>query len=39
MEKPYEQPNLVISLLADNDVITASGDGYVEDPWAEGFGG
>ena len=40
MEKTYEQLKLEIYYFSNDDVITASGDGYEDDPWAEGiFGG
>ena len=39
MGKQYEQIELEI-LFYTTDVISTSGDGYVEDPWGEGnFGG
>lgn len=39
MGKKYEQLELEI-IYCSTDVITASGDGYEEDPWVEGiFGG
>ena len=40
MEKQYEQLKLEIVFFYDEDIITASGDGYEEDPWGDGiFGG
>ena len=40
MEKQYEQLKLEILFFCDVDVLTASGDGYEEDPWGDGtFGG
>ena len=40
MEKQYEQLKLEILFFCVEDVLTASGDGYEEDPWGEGmFGG
>ena len=36
MGKQYEQLELEILFFCDEDVITASGDGYEEDPWGEG---
>ena len=35
MAKQYEQLELEI-LFYSTDVITASGDGYEEDPWGDG---
>ena len=40
MSKQYEDLKLKICFGYEQDVITASGDGYEEDPWGEGmFGG
>ena len=34
MEKNYEQLKLEIYFFSNDDVITASGDNYEEDPWS-----
>ena len=39
MVKKYVKPDIRIYLGLDKDVILTSGDGYEDDPWADGFGG
>lgn len=34
MKKTYEYPELVIDRFLTDDVITASGDNDISDPWA-----
>lgn len=34
-DKYYEEPQIEF-VLVDEDVITASGDSYVDDPWTTG---
>ena len=39
MEKNYEQLRVEICLFPSEDVIKTSGDGFIDDPWDDGFGG
>lgn len=39
MKKQYQKPKLLRYDYNGYNFVIMSGDGYVEDPWAEGFGG
>ena len=40
MKKQYQEPMLEVKSFIRQDVIVMSnGDGYANDPWAEGTGG
>jgi len=40
MKRQYQEPELEFKFYVRQDVIVMSGgDGYVNDPWSEGFGG